>query len=141
MQPVSVQLRTWAERPDLAERGPAASEVWPEYNTHGDVFDDWWDPLLDELPDFQFALYDEEADRVLAEGHTGPLAWNGDDDTLPDGIDQALEQAVTARRERRPVTRCARSRPRSRLPRASAGWRASYCAGWASSRSVTDSRA
>jgi GNAT superfamily N-acetyltransferase len=36
---------------------------------------------------------------VLAEGHTGPLAWDGDDGTLPGGIDDALVQAVSARRE------------------------------------------
>jgi len=105
---MSVQLFTWEERPDLAERGPASSEVWPEYNNHGDVFDDWWEPLLDELPEYQFALYDEKADSVLAEGHTGPLAWNGEDAALPDGIDAALKQAVTARRESSPVdTLCA----------------------------------
>ena len=105
---MSVRLFTWEERPDLAERGPPSSEVWPEYNTHGDVMEDWWDPLLDELPAYQFALYDAGADSVLAEGHTGPLAWNGDDAALPDGIDAALRQAVTAQRERSPVdTLCA----------------------------------
>lgn len=41
---------------------------------HGDVFGDWWTPLEDELPEYQFALYGEDADAVLAEGHTGPLA-------------------------------------------------------------------
>jgi len=105
---VSVRVLTWAERPDLAERGPASADVWPEYNLHGDVFDDWWTPLLDELPEYQFALYDEAADMVLAEGHTGPLAWNGDDRTLPGGIDDALQQVVSGRRAGEPVdTLCA----------------------------------
>jgi GNAT superfamily N-acetyltransferase len=103
-----MKLLTWEERPDLAERGPASSEIWPEYNRHGDVFDDWWEPLLDELPDFQLALYDEEADRVIAEAHTGPLAWSAVDADLPDGIDQALQLAVGARRAGDPVdTLCA----------------------------------
>jgi GNAT superfamily N-acetyltransferase len=105
---VSVRLFTWEERPDLAERGPPSSEVWPEYNRHGDVVEAWWDPLLDELPAYQFALYDEDADSVLAEGHTGPLAWSGDDDALPDGIDAAIQQAVTAHRAGGPAdTLCA----------------------------------
>ena len=56
---MSVRVLTWAERPDLADRGPASADVWPEYNLHGDVFDDWWMPLLEELPEYQFALYDE----------------------------------------------------------------------------------
>jgi GNAT superfamily N-acetyltransferase len=101
-------MLTWAERPDLAERGPASDVVWPEYNLHGDAFDDWWDPLLDELPEYQFALYDEAADVVVAEAHTGPLAWDGEDGTLPDGIDAALERVVAARRAGAPVdTLCA----------------------------------
>jgi len=99
---------TWAERPELADRGPASNTVWPEYNLHGDIFDDWWAPLLEELLEFQFALYDEEAGAVLAEGHTGPLAWNGDDATLPGGIDDALRQVVAGRRAGAPVdTLCA----------------------------------
>jgi GNAT superfamily N-acetyltransferase len=89
---------TWAERPDLAERGPRSEDVWPEYNRHGDVFDDWWSPLLEELPEFQFALYDDASDAVLAEAHTGPLAWDGDDAALPGGIDDALERVISARR-------------------------------------------
>lgn len=106
--PVAVQLFTWAERPDLAERGPPSDEVWPEYNMHGDVLGEWWEPLLDELPEYQFALYDAAADAVLAEGHTGPLSWDGDEGTLPDGIDDALVRAVSAHRAGRPVdTLCA----------------------------------
>jgi GNAT superfamily N-acetyltransferase len=105
---VTVRLLTWAERPDLAERGPPSQEVWPEYNRHGDVFEDWWTPLLEELPEYQFALYDDAADGVLAEAHTGPLAWNGDDSELPDGIDDALRRVVAARRANRAVdTLCA----------------------------------
>src|SRR5829696_2117723 len=90
---VPVCLYTWAERPDLAERGPASSAIWPEYNRHGDAFADWWDPLLDELPEYQFALYDDVADVVLAEAHTGPLTWSGDETRLP------------RRHRRRPATR------------------------------------
>jgi GNAT superfamily N-acetyltransferase len=105
---VNVRLLTWAERPDLAERGPASEAVWPEYNLHGDVFEEWWTPLLEELPEYQFALYDPAADVVLAEAHTGPLAWDGDDGRLPGGIDDALERVVSGRRAGRRVdTLCA----------------------------------
>jgi hypothetical protein len=101
-----MRLVTWAERPDLADRGPASADVWPEYNLHGDVFDEYWAAALEELPEFQFALCEENA--VLAEGHTGPLAWDGDDAALPDGIDDALRQVVGARRSGTPVdTLCA----------------------------------
>lgn len=108
MGDVTVRLLTWVERPDLAERGPASELVWPEYNLHGDVFADWWTPLLEELPEYQFALYDDAADGVLAEAHTGPLAWNGDPAELPDGIDDALQRVVASSRAGRPVdTLCA----------------------------------
>jgi hypothetical protein len=63
--------------------------------------------MLDELPEFQFALCDE-SDGVLAEGHTVPLAWDGDDATLPAGIDAALEAGVSGRRAGRAAdTLCA----------------------------------
>jgi hypothetical protein len=52
-------------------------------------------PLLDELPAFQFAVYDEAADRVVAEAHTGPLAWIGAD--VSTGHEQPFQaQAVDA---------------------------------------------
>jgi hypothetical protein len=105
---VAVRLLTWEERPELASLGPAAEDVWPEYNLHGDVFDEWWTPLLEELPEYQFALFDEDAGVVLAEAHTGPLAWSGDDRELPAGIDDALQRTVTARRSETDVdTLCA----------------------------------
>ena len=105
---MTVCLLTWAERPDLGERGPESRSIWPEYNLHGDAFHDLWNPLLEELPDYQFALYDDVADVVLAEAHTGPLAWDGDDRTLPDGIDAALRLVVDGNRAGRvPDTLCA----------------------------------
>lgn len=89
---MTLTLHTAAERPDLWERGIASESVWPEYNLHGDVLNRWWGHLDIDLPDYQFLLYDEAADAVVAEGHTGPLWWDGTDDTLPAGIDDALEQ-------------------------------------------------
>jgi hypothetical protein len=48
--------------------------------------------LDEELPDYQFVLYDEAVDEVIAEGHTGPLWWDGSDATLLDGIDAAISR-------------------------------------------------
>jgi len=99
---------TAAERPDLWERGIPSDRVWPEYNLHGDVLNQWWQHLDEELADYQFVLYDEAADTVVAEGHTGPMWWDGADATLPDGIDTALEQIFTRTRAAEPVnTLCA----------------------------------
>ena len=89
---VPLTLHTAAERPDLWERGIDSADVWPEYNLHGDVLNTYWGRLGPELPDYQFVLYDEDADEIRAEGHTALLTWDGDDANLPDGIDAVVEQ-------------------------------------------------
>ena len=76
-------MHTAAERPDLWERGIESADVWPEYNLHGDVLNQWWGLLDEELPELQFVLHDDETDTVVAEGHTGAFVWDGDDATLP----------------------------------------------------------
>jgi hypothetical protein len=91
-------MHTAAERPDLWERGISSESVWPEYNLHGDALNRWWQYLDQELPDYQFVLYDAADDEVVAEGHTGPMWWDGNDDTLPDGIDAAIEQVFLRHR-------------------------------------------
>ncbi|MGZ6768464.1 MAG: hypothetical protein ACXVEU_20190 [Nocardioidaceae bacterium] len=96
-------LHTAAERPDLWQRGIPSESVWPEYNLHGDVLNQWWGHLDEELAEFQFVLYDEAADEVVAEGHTGPLWWEGSDEALPDGIDAAIEEVFGRLRAREPV--------------------------------------
>jgi hypothetical protein len=39
---MALRLVTHAERPELRELAPAAEKVWPEYNLHGDVMNEWW---------------------------------------------------------------------------------------------------
>jgi hypothetical protein len=103
-----VMMHTAAERPDLWERGIDSASVWPEYNLHGDVLNQWWGSLDAELPEFQFVLHDEAEDCVVAEGHTGPFVWDGRDQNLPPGIDSALELIFRQRRTGQPVnTLCA----------------------------------
>jgi len=86
-----ITVHTAAERPDLWERGLGPVPVWPEYNLHGDVLNRWWAQLSEDLPEFQFVLYDQGEDSVAARGYTAPLRWDGRDETLPDGIDAVLE--------------------------------------------------
>ncbi|MDQ5822377.1 MAG: N-acetyltransferase, partial [Actinomycetota bacterium] len=100
---------TQADRPEIAERGdPLSLEVWPEYNRNGDVMNEYWRFLHELFPEYQFVLYDEEADDVLAQGHSVPLRWDGATDGLPAGIDAALPAAVELRRSGgEPDTLCA----------------------------------
>jgi len=86
-----ITVHTAAERPDLWERGLGPVPVWPEYNLHGDVLNRWWGQLSEDLPEFQFVLYDQGEDSVAARGYTAPVAWDGRDETLPDGIDAVVE--------------------------------------------------
>jgi hypothetical protein len=108
MGSMTITIHTAAERSDLWKRGIPSESVWPEYNLHGDVLNRWWGHLDEDLPEFQFVLYDEAHDKVVAEGHTGPLWWAGPGEPLPDGIDAAIEQIFGRVRAGEPVnTLCA----------------------------------
>jgi len=88
----SLKIVSARERPDLAERAAErADDVWPEYNRHGDVLNEYWGNLDEVFPDFQFVLYDEETDEVVAQGHSIPCAWDGTVAGLPEGIDGMIE--------------------------------------------------
>jgi hypothetical protein len=105
---MTLTVHTARERPDLWERGIPSESVWPEYNLHGDVLNRWWGHLDEDLREFQFVLYDETRDVVVAEGHTGPLWWDGSDEGLPNGIDAVIEQMFAQVRAGEPVnTLCA----------------------------------
>ena len=105
---MSLTMHTAAERPDLWDRGIESATVWPEYNLHGDILNQWWGHLGEELPDYQFVLYDDAGDEVVAEGHTGPFRWDGRQQSLPLGIDAVLELIFTQHRAGEPPnTLCA----------------------------------
>jgi hypothetical protein len=93
---VSAQILivTVRERPDVWERaGDLDAGVWPEYNRHGNVLNRYWGRLDQEFADYQFVLYDEQADELLAQGHTVPFCWDGTPGGLPDGIDGLIRDA------------------------------------------------
>ncbi len=89
-----LSLHTAADRPDLWERGIASASVWPEYNMHGDVLNEWWGRLDEELADYQFVLFDAAADAVVhISGSVAEWeAWTGlafpetDDYVFPEGL-------------------------------------------------------
>jgi GNAT superfamily N-acetyltransferase len=81
----------YSERPALWEdTADISHEVWPEYNLHGEVLAPHWRRLYDEFADFQFVLYDAEAQEVVAEGHTIPCDWDGSPKGLGEGIDAMM---------------------------------------------------
>jgi hypothetical protein len=95
---MSPQVIRYSERPELWDAiAGLSSEVWPEYNRHGDVLGQYWDQLYETFPGWQFVLYDPAEGQVLAEGHTIPVAWDGTDAGLGPGIDASLAAGFALR--------------------------------------------
>ena len=93
-------VATAAERRDVWARADGLdADVWPEYNRHGDVLNEYWGSLDEKFAEFQFVLYDEEADELLAEGHAVPFHWDGTVAGLPAGIDGVVQDAFREQRE------------------------------------------
>lgn len=91
---MSIRAVTHSQRPDLAESSLWIEEVaWPEYNRHSETLSRYWHRLTPELPDFQFVLFDEERQKVLARANTVPLHWDGDMDHLPPTMDALAKHA------------------------------------------------
>jgi hypothetical protein len=85
-----MKVFTAAERPELVE--PAwerTSDLFPEYNNHGDVVNVYWERLVDERPEFQFHIVGDD-DEILVRARCLPLRWDGTVEDLPAGIDGAI---------------------------------------------------
>jgi hypothetical protein len=89
-----VRVFTAAERPDLLEPAwEATRDALPEYNNHGDVLNEYWPRLVDELPEFQFHVVGDD-DAILARARSLPLRWDGTVGDLPPGIDGAIARGL-----------------------------------------------
>jgi hypothetical protein len=88
-----VQVFTYAERPDLAERSGEVANPWPEFILHADVTIVHWRKLAEELPEFQLVLYDADGDVVVGRGQTIPASTAKG---LPGGVDDLLERRFGA---------------------------------------------
>jgi hypothetical protein len=81
---------TVAERPDLSDPAKElTSDLFPEYNNHGDILNRYWSRLTEERPDFQFHLLGDH-DEILARARSLPVRWDGTLQDLPAGIDGAI---------------------------------------------------
>jgi hypothetical protein len=97
----SLKLVTAAERPDLVEEMRlVGASPWPEFLDHDAVVNQHWRLLYELVPDYQFALLDEETGSLAAMGNSIPIRWDGDPATLPKrGIDAVLEDGVACLRQ------------------------------------------
>jgi hypothetical protein len=94
-----VQVYTYAERPDLAERTAEVEDTFAEFMHNGEVPLRHWAKLRQELPGFQLLVYDEDKDVVVARGQTMPASTR---DGLPGGVDDLLERHFGARAAEEP---------------------------------------
>jgi hypothetical protein len=95
---VSLSVYSAAQRPDLEDVTVPSRDAWPEYNMHGDVVNPNWSALWDELTEFQLFIVDDDSGAVVAELNTGPLWWDGADESLSSGIDAAIVASVEGRK-------------------------------------------
>lgn len=95
---VDPRIVRYTEQPELwGELDDTFDGVWPEYNQHGDELNYYWPQLYDEFPEWQFMLVDPADQTILAEGHTVPVAWDGTDEDLGEGIDATIAGAFRLR--------------------------------------------
>jgi hypothetical protein len=89
-----LRVFTAGERPDLWIRAKALSEVWPEYNNHGNRTGTYFGSLIPNYAHLQVVIYEPSGDEVVARGRSIPLRWDGSLADLPDGIDAAGLRAL-----------------------------------------------
>src|ERR1700677_2615096 len=90
----ALQVFTAEERPDLWIRADALSEVWPEYNNHGNHSGTYFGSLIPTFGHLQVVIYEPKGDEVVARGRSIPFQWDGTLADLPDGIDAAGLRAM-----------------------------------------------
>src|ERR1700712_5684793 len=59
---------TLAEQPDLREQAIPDADIWPEFNLQGETYLRLWPRLTEDLPEFQFAMCDEQTREVGGQG-------------------------------------------------------------------------
>lgn len=97
-------VATVADRPDLVEPAwQCTRDLMPEYNNHGDILNEYWPRLTEELPEYQFHLLGDD-EQILARARSIPVRWDGTTAGLPQGIDGALTRGFA---ERQPNVLCA----------------------------------
>jgi GNAT superfamily N-acetyltransferase len=89
-----LRVFTAEERPDLWIRAKALSEVWPEYNNHGNHTGQYFGSLIPNYSHLQVVIYEPGSDQVVAGGRSIPFRWDGTLADLPNGIDAAGLRAL-----------------------------------------------
>lgn len=101
----SATLVTHAERPDLEDHAQGEDFLcqWPMFMFHDPVADEHYPVMYERCPEFQFYVIDE-AGSLLANGNSIPVAWDGSEEDLPDGWDDALVRGSVGAQRGTPAT-------------------------------------
>lgn len=93
-----MELVRYADREDLrAVRWETLSQpTFPEYMFHNEPGGRYWGRLYEDHPAFQLALVDDG--ELVAEAHSAPTPWDGTDEDLPAGWDEAFLRAFESDR-------------------------------------------
>ena len=103
---------TIAQRSDLREPAEALiGEIWPTFLQQDQVAGQFWPRLYEAFPAFQTLLLTPDGETLVAIGNSIPLAWNGEENELPDeGWRWALAQGFKDAEAGNPAkTQCALS--------------------------------
>src|SRR5512138_2612392 len=72
--------------PDYRKRaGEIAEASWSEFMLHDPIADEHWHELFDSFGDYQFAILDNENNRMAAMGNSVPFCWDQPLEDLPEG--------------------------------------------------------
>jgi GNAT superfamily N-acetyltransferase len=102
-----LEFPTFEDQPALVDRWLALRDPWAgmEWMYHDPICEEYWPRLSGDFSEFQFLVYDEDAEAVIGESRTVPFRWTGQEEELPDGIDGVLPLACDGGEE--PNTLCA----------------------------------
>lgn len=79
------------------------SQVWPEYFKYNKMTKEYWPILFDEYLKYQIVILSED-DEVVAAGNTIPIYWDGKDENIPIGWDEALRIGIEKDYDKKPNT-------------------------------------
>jgi hypothetical protein len=95
----SLELWTAKERPELWETARSLfSDVWPEYNLHGNHTSSIFRALIPDHAHLQVLIYDTLIDRIVARGRSIAFYWDGSLEDLPAGFDALVHRTLTDHR-------------------------------------------
>ncbi|TCP67348.1 non-ribosomal peptide synthetase [Baia soyae] len=100
-----LKLYTLSQIPTLQDRmNELHFTAWPEYFTGEEVLREYWPQIFTQFAEYQLALVDGLG-KVVAVGNAIPIYWDGTQEHLPQGWDEALIKGFTdAKKGQKPNT-------------------------------------